>query len=322
MNKKRTWIVIVTIIVVAALLGGLGGYHIYTTNCQRKDHIAEAWEHFTAETDREKKITVYREFAEDDDLALNQWYDRLFSGSVKKEYAKTLSDMSTWFTDGYDDVLKGNTLALEATSENKEAFGTANTNLASLMTTIKKDKILDNKGIKEYQQKIDKLTTQYDTALVTIEVNEKKAFYDAVVSENTFEDVTSISSKSKLNTAVATLTDTLNSIKSETIFDEDTIRNYETTINSLIESYNNRISAIDENEKKTTVSKSGSINGGSSNGSRNYSNDDNWTSIDPRTGKPYWMNYSYTYTYDPETGEILTYKDNAGNVYDSDYNLL
>lgn len=311
MNKKRTWIVIVTIIVVAALLGGLGGYHIYTANCQRKDHIAEAWEHFTAETDREKKITVYREFAEDDDLALNQWYDRLFSGSVKKEYAKTLSDMSIWFTDGYDDVLKGNTLTLEATSENKEAFGTANTNLASLMTTIKKDKILDDKGIKEYQQKIDKLTTQYDAALVTIEVNEKKAFYDAVVSENTFEDVTSISSKSKLNTAVATLTDTLNSIKSETIFDEDTIRNYETTINSLIESYNNRISAIEEAEK-AAAAKSSSNSGPSSNSGNTNSSG----------SKPYWMNAPYTYTYDPNTGEIWIYQDAAGNLYDANYNYI
>ena len=332
-KKKKLWgIVIICLLLVGVVLVGV--YHVHTKNAQKKEIIENAWQTFEGEKNREKRLLDYQDFAQDESLTMDAWYDKIFSKSVKSAYDAALSDMRQWFTDDYDKIFKENSISLEATTDNKEAYENAKTALTSLQETMKSDDVLSKKESKTYQKKIEKKIAEYDTALATIAVNEKKAYYDALISDNTFEDVDSISSKSKLNTSVSNLTDALNSIKSETSFDADTVNNYETNINNLISTYNARISAIEEAEKQAAASKAksnsnGSTNGnngssGSSNSTGNSSsgNSDHWTDIDPRTGKPYWMNYSYTYIYDPETGEIEAYKDNAGNTYDDQFNLI
>lgn len=329
-NKKKLWVLAV-ICVLLAVGVSVGAYQVHTRNAHKKEIIENAWQTFEGEKNREKRLLDYQDFAQNESLTMDAWYDKIFSKSVKSAYDAALSDMRQWFTDDYDKIYKENSISLEATTDNKEAYENAKTALTSLQETIQSDKVLSKKESKTYQKKIAQKMTDYDTALATIAVNEKKAYYDALISDNTFDNVDSISSKSKLNTAISNLTDVLNAVKAESVFDADTVNAYETNINQLIEAYNTRISAIEEAEKQAAASKaksnnnnnSSSGNNGSSGSSNSSSGDsDHWTDIDPRTGKPYWMNYSYTYTYDPETGEIWTYKDNAGNTYDDQFNLI
>ena len=331
-KKKKLWgIVIICLLLVGVVLVGV--YQVHARNAQKKETIENAWQTFEGEKNREKRLLDYQDFAQNESLTMDAWYDKIFSKSVKSAYDAALSDMRQWFTDDYDKIYKENSISLEATTENKEDYENAKMALTSLQETIQSDKVLSKKESKTYQKKIAQKMTDYDTALTTIAVNEKKAYYDALISDNTFDDVDSISSKSKLNTAISNLTDVLNAVKAESVFDTDTVSAYETNINNLISIYNTRISAIEESEKqaasKAKRNSNGSTNGnngssGSSNstGSSSSGNSDHWTDIDPRTGKPYWMNYSYTYIYDPETGEIWTYKDNAGNTYDDQFNLI
>lgn len=331
-KKKKLW-EIVTICLLLVVVISVGVYQVHTRNAQKKEAIENAWQTFEGEKNREKRLLDYQDFAQDESLTMDAWYDKIFSKSVKSAYDAALSDMRQWFTDDYDKIYKKNSISLEASTDNKEAYENAKTALTSLQETMKSDDVLSKKESKTYQKKIEKKIAEYDTALATIAVNEKKAYYDALISDNTFDDADSISSKSKLNTAISNLMAILNAVKAESVFDVDTVNAYETNINNLISTYDTRISAIEEAEKQAASKAKSNSNGltngnngsyGSSNSTGNPSsgNSDHWTDIDPRTGKPYWMNYSYTYMYDPETGEIEAYKDNAGNTYDDQFNLI
>ncbi len=313
-KKKKLWVLAV-ICVLLAVGVSVGAYQVHTRNAQKKEAIENAWQTFDGENDRTKRLLDYRNFAKDESLDPDAWYDKIFSGSVKTAYDATLSDMRRWFTDDYDKVIKENSISLEAVTENKEAYEGAKAALTSLQETMKSDNVLSKKESKTYQKKIAQKMTDYDTALATIAVDEKKAYYDALIRDNTFDNVDSISSKSKLNTAISNLTDVLNAVKAESVFDADTVNAYEANINNLIGAYNTRLSAIEEAEKQAASKAKSNSNGGS------YGNS-NSSGSSSSGNRPSWMNHPYTYMTDSETGEILTYKDAAGNVYDENFNPL
>ncbi len=322
-NKKKLWVLAV-ICVLLAVGVSVGAYQVHTRNAHKKEIIENAWQTFEGEKNREKRLLDYQDFAQNESLTMDAWYDKIFSKSVKSAYDTALSDMRQWFTDDYDKIYKENSISLEATTDNKEAYENAKTALTSLQETIQSDKVLSKKESKTYQKKIAQKMTDYDTALATIAVNEKKTYYDALISDNTFDNVDSISSKSKLNTAISNLTDVLNAVKAESVFDADTVNAYETNINNLIGAYNTRISAIEEAEKQAAASKSKN-NGNSDNSSTSNSGSSgssNSSGGSSSGNKPSWMNHPYTYVTDDVTGEILTYKDAWGNLYDENYNPI
>ncbi len=320
-KKKKLWgIVIICLLLVGVVLVGV--YQVHTKNAQKKEIIENAWQTFEGEKNREKRLFDYQDFAQDESLTMDAWYDKIFSKSVKNAYDATLSDMRQWFTDDYDKIYKENSISLEATTDNKEAYENAKAALTSLQETMKNDDVLSKKENKTYQKKIEKKIAEYDTALATIAVNEKKAYYDALISDNTFDDVDSISSKSKLNTAISNLMDVLNAVKAESVFDADTVNAYETNINNLIEAYNTRIFAIEEAEKQA-ASKAKSNSNGSTNGNDDSSGSSNSTvknnskfgGKDKNSMRHEWMIDENGNTYND------LYIDSNGNRYDENGNF-
>ena len=316
-KKKKLWVLAV-ICVLWAVGISVGVYQVHTRNAQKKEAIENAWQTFEGEKDRTKRLSDYQDFAKDESLAMDAWYDKIFSGSVKTARDATLSDMRRWFTDDYDKIFKENSISLEAVTDNKEAYENAKVALTFLQETIKSDKVLSKKESKTYQKKIAQKMTDYDTALAVITVNEKKAYYDALISDNTFDNVDSISSKSKLNTAIANLNNTLESIKNETIFDETTISNYETTINTLVTSYNNRITTIEENEKAAAATNNNNNNSSSSSSSNGSNNNGKFGGKNPNNLEHDWFidengnTYNHIYT-DPRNGN--RYDENGNKIY-------
>ncbi|NCC87818.1 MAG: hypothetical protein EOM05_08120 [Clostridia bacterium] len=75
--------------------------------------------------------------------------------------------------------------------------------------------------------------------------------YDRVISENTIEDAINCNSKDTLNTSITNLTEVLALVKSDktTRSKGEAPNRYETTINTLITTYQNQVNSIESAEK-------------------------------------------------------------------------
>lgn len=323
-NKKA--IIITSVIAIILIAAGIIGFLVFQNhkkNEAMKQEIATYIEDFHA-ADREEKPELFLDFSNDKE----KYNTTNVSDGVKKAYEEALSEMKDWFVSEYDSTLEDNTLADIETMEDKEMITASITNLEELIAIIELDGVLDENEMEEYEAKINDLVTSYNDRLTVIEVAEKKAEYDTTIADNTIADIESTNDKSKISTSVTNLTTLLETIKSDAICNEEDITAYETSINDLITTYNARISAIEEAEKKAAEeAKNKKTNGGTNNSGSTSSGSSSTTRDPSKFGGKSKDQLRHEWLENPETGEKIPGSDQyineyTGDVYDEDGNYL
>lgn len=160
--------------------------------------------------------------------------------------------------------------------------------------------------------------------------------YDKSIADNTLTDVDNIGDKTQLNTAKDNLNAVLTSIKDEieTVSTKEEVAKYEEKINALTTLYSNRVTAIEEAERKAKEEAeakaraeeeanrkaSSSSSSNSSNGSRRNSSSNPSSSSSRGNSSSSSNSSSYDTIYKDSDGNIIyekgdKYWDNNGNIW-------
>lgn len=118
-------------------------------------------------------------------------------------------------------------------------------NISKDFTTYSKTDTPLNEIIQQYNDEIDAMKSYFTSE------------YEKTISDNTIENLEEITDKESINTAKANLSALSETITSETdsVCTEEEVLTYTDSINALITSYENRITAIEEQEKKEAEEK-------------------------------------------------------------------
>ncbi|RHI81655.1 hypothetical protein [Mediterraneibacter gnavus] len=156
--------------------------------------------------------------------------------------------------------------------------------------------------------------------------------YDKTLTDNTLKEIDKIYDKEKLNTTKTNLHELLQTIQNEKdiICMEDEVKEYETEITNLIKSYEDRITKIEEEEKKAAeeaakqaeeeARKQAEAAASSNNGGGNYNSGGSGSYNNGSSGS--WYRYdmpdgSWTH-YDHNNDGSWTAHDDKGNSWTSD----
>lgn len=196
------------------------------------------------------------------------------------------------------------------------------------------------KGHEEYEKSknmINEVDKEYHVAIS----NMQKMFiddYNKTISENTLKDVETINDKSQLENAKTNLNDLLIIIQNEkgVVCSEKEIKEYESSINVLIKSYDDKLSAIAQEEQQaeearkekesSTINQpqgnaNQSNNSSFSNGSASIGNDSNNSGSSGNSSSLPW-NYGYRWAINGETGVRTWINPQTNDVYDDNGNWL
>ena len=188
--------------------------------------------------------------------------------------------------------------------------------------------------IKQYKDEIDTMKSYFTSE------------YAKTVSDNTLENIEEITDKERINTAKANLSALSEIITSETdtVCTEEEALTYTDSINTLITSYENRITAIEEQEKREAEEKakkeaeeeakrqatqqasssnnynsSGSSSGGSSSGGSSGGNTSSSSSGGRyQTGTSWYEDENGRTEYQEYSDGSWTAQDDQGNSWSSD----
>ena len=188
--------------------------------------------------------------------------------------------------------------------------------------------------IKQYKDEIDTMKSYFTSE------------YAKTISDNTLENIEEITDKERINTAKANLSALSEIITSETdtVCTEEEALTYTDSINTLITSYENRITAIEEQEKKEAEEKakkeaeeeakrqatqqasssnnynsSGSSSGGSSSGGSSGGNTSSSSSGGRyQTGTSWYEDENGRTEYQEYSDGSWTAQDDQGNSWSSD----
>ena len=118
-------------------------------------------------------------------------------------------------------------------------------NISKDFTTYSKTDTPLDEIIQQYNDEIDAMKSYFTSE------------YEKTISDNTIENLEEITDKESINTAKANLSALSETITSETdtVCTEEEALTYTDSINTLITSYENRITAIEEQEKKEAEEK-------------------------------------------------------------------
>lgn len=188
--------------------------------------------------------------------------------------------------------------------------------------------------IKQYKDEIDTMKSYFTSE------------YAKTISDNTLENIEEITDKERINTAKANLSALSEIITSETdtVCTEEEALTYTDSINTLITSYENRITAIEEQEKREAEEKakkeaeeeakrkaiqqasssnnynsSGSSSGGSSSGGSSGGNTSSSSSGGRyQTGTSWYEDENGRTEYQEYSDGSWTAQDDQGNSWSSD----
>lgn len=188
--------------------------------------------------------------------------------------------------------------------------------------------------IKQYKDEIDTMKSYFTSE------------YAKTISDNTLENIEEITNKERINTAKANLSALSEIITSETdtVCTEEEALTYTDSINTLITSYENRITAIEEQEKREAEEKakkeaeeeakrqatqqasssnnynsSGSSSGGSSSGGSSGGNTSSSSSGGRyQTGTSWYEDENGRTEYQEYSDGSWTAQDDQGNSWSSD----
>lgn len=141
-NKKKKIVLITVIVSILAIIGSVGGYTVYTQakikerSAEVKADIADTWEKFTKEEDRNKKLEVFKKLSTSKSAYQKEEHRQK---EVLKDFENTLKKMKTFFSKDYDKVISENTLTDIDNISDKVKITTAKENLEKLLETIESE---------------------------------------------------------------------------------------------------------------------------------------------------------------------------------------
>ncbi len=174
----------------------------------------------------------------------------------------------------------------------------------------------------EYEKSDDVIEEVEEKYLSVISDMQKvlKEEYDKILAGNTLKDIDKIGDKEQLSNAAAELGDLLQTIQDETgiVCTEDEAAEYETKIAAYIKDYDERIAAIDA-EQKTAGQGSGNL-GGNSSGAAGEAGNKGSSSSDGRyqTGWSYYESEEGRTDYKHYSDGSWSATDDEGNSWTSD----
>ena len=177
---------------------------------------------------------------------------------------------------------------------------------------------------------IDKIDKKYHSVISNMQ-KELKVGYDKTLTDNKLKDIDKISNKDKLNNAKGKLNELLQIIKNEKeiVCTENELNEYELKIVELLKSYEDRITKIEEAErkvseeatKKATKKKQQSSSKSNSSKSRNPSS----SSSSNNSGNqklPWYYGMEHVIAWNEKGEKTEFYRDSAGNMYDMNGNCI
>lgn len=260
MEKKRVSKKLIIIIAVIAVLvvgavsvGSVVIYRNYQTQQMIETavtEIAEDYALFENTEDREEKLILLSEMESEYEAYIADKNSEEYSDEVKAEYEKYLSLMRGYFTSEYDVGIDANTIATLDEAE-REDIKSSITNLTALDKQISEEAAVtlnDEVKLSAYNEEISVLVNGMRQFFVSQ--------YDAVIKENTVEDVEKTEDKEKLSDAIENLDELKALINEEadiTVADAEVLEGYNNSIDGLTKSYEERIKEIEEAEKKAAA---------------------------------------------------------------------
>ncbi len=178
-KKKIISFIVITIIVVITIFA----YNSYCRNELQKKIDAEITQlnkiekNFNDKDKKEDKLIVLQSL-----LKSHEEYENSkdMNEKVDNAYHESIANMKKVLKDGYDTILKENTLDNIETIDNKEQLNKSNSNLKNLLQTIQKEQeiVCTKNEVAEYENKINTLITSYTARLDVIQ-EERKAKEEA-----------------------------------------------------------------------------------------------------------------------------------------------
>lgn len=295
-NIKLVIIAIISVLILGgATTFGLVAYSNFQTQ-QKIDtavgKVADKYASFEISETEEEKFSILEDMISEYESFVSDTDSENYFEEVKAEYEKSIALMRKYFTDGYDLAIDQNTIATLDEAE-RDDIKASITNLMALNEQISKGAnvtIADEKSLSSYNNEISKLVNEMRQHFA----NE----YDKTIDENTLGEIEKITDKEKLNVAIKNLDELNKLIENEsdiTLADDKKADEYKTTTNNLVESYEDRIEAIEiaeaqakkqeeekeednNNESSTSNSNNSSNNSSSNNSSSNNSSSNNSSS--------------------------------------------
>lgn len=279
MEKKKPNIKLIVIISVVAVLiigtataFGIVAYGNYQTQ-QRVEamvtEVADEYALFENSGDREEKLSLLEEMISEYESYVSDTASEEYFEEVKAEYEKNISLMREYFISEYDSAINENAVATLDEAE-RDDIKTSITSLTDLNGQISAEAAVtlnDDDKLNSYSDEI--------SGLIKTMREHFASQYDGVIKENTFENVEEIEDKEKLSNAIANLNELKTLINEEadvTVDNEEVLNKYNETADNLIESYENRISAIEKAEEEARQREEEERNNSSNNSSNNNSN--------------------------------------------------
>lgn len=283
MEKKKPNIKLIVIISVVAVLiigtataFGIVAYGNYQTQ-QRVEamvtEVADEYALFENSGDREEKLSLLEEMISEYESYVSDTASEEYFEEVKAEYEKNISLMREYFISEYDSAI--NEIAVATLDEaERDDIKTSITSLTALNGQISAEAAVtlnDDIKLNSYSDEI--------SGLIKTMREHFASQYDGVIKENTFENVEEIEDKEKLSNAITNLNELKTLINEEadvTVDNEEVLNKYNEMVDNLIESYENRISAIEKAEEEARQREEEERNNSynsSSNNSNNSSGD-------------------------------------------------